>query len=277
MHLPGDLGGLPAETIWNLAEIGIVGPSIINNGDQVVGNTFALYRKTLEQIGGLERYGNFIAEDIAIGRSAYESNFSIMLGPLIESPVGKMSFSRLIDKYSRAALYAITMRDLRKNWQFVCIYSYLLVLLPPVILFDTDIVLVSVFLALGRLALASYLWFLTTGEKRIFIECFMGDFLFILTYLRSLFFRIVTWSGHAKSWLANARAAGYRTGSVAQAGAIIVLTEGGWQGRRYGHVAYVESVNNGWVTISEMNYNCFACKSVRTLKASDWRIRGYIY
>ncbi len=89
--------------------------------------------------------------------------------------------------------------------------------------------------------------------------------------------RIVTWSGHAKSWLVNARAAGYKTGSTAQAGAIVVLTEGGWLGRRYGHVAYVESINNGWVTISEMNYNCFACKSVRTLKASDWRIRGYIY
>jgi len=89
--------------------------------------------------------------------------------------------------------------------------------------------------------------------------------------------RIVTWSGHAKSWLVNARAAGYKTGSAPQAGAIVVLTEGGWLGRRYGHVAYVEAVKNGWVTISEMNYNCYACKSVRTLKASDWRIRGYIY
>jgi len=89
--------------------------------------------------------------------------------------------------------------------------------------------------------------------------------------------KIVTWSGHAKSWLANAKAAGYKTGSTAQSGAIIVLTEGGWLGRLYGHVGYVESVNNGWVTISEMNYNCFACKSVRTLKTNDWRIRGYIY
>ncbi len=89
--------------------------------------------------------------------------------------------------------------------------------------------------------------------------------------------RIVTWSGHAKSWLANAKAAGFKTGSTPQAGAIAVLTEGGWLGRRYGHVAYVESINNGWVTVSEMNYNCYACKSVRTLKASDWRIRGYIY
>lgn len=88
---------------------------------------------------------------------------------------------------------------------------------------------------------------------------------------------IVTWSGHAKSWLVNARAAGYQTGSVPQVGAIMVMTEGGWMGRAYGHVAYVESINGSWITISEMNYTGWARKSVRTLKDNDWRIRGYVY
>lgn len=89
--------------------------------------------------------------------------------------------------------------------------------------------------------------------------------------------RVVPWSGHAKAWLANAVAYGYSTGSTPQAGAIMVLTEGGWMGRLYGHVAYVESVKNGWVTISEMNYRCLGCKSIRTLNIHDKRIRGYIY
>jgi surface antigen len=89
--------------------------------------------------------------------------------------------------------------------------------------------------------------------------------------------RVVPWSGHAKSWLANAQAYGYQTGSVPRAGAIMVLSEGGWLGRRYGHVAYVEAVKGSWVTISEMNYNCYACRSVRTLNINDRRIRGYIY
>jgi len=88
---------------------------------------------------------------------------------------------------------------------------------------------------------------------------------------------IVTWPGHAKSWLVNARAAGYQTGSVPKAGAIMVMTEGGWMGRAYGHVAYVEAINGSWITISEMNYTGWARKSVRTLKSNDWRIRGYIY
>lgn len=83
---------------------------------------------------------------------------------------------------------------------------------------------------------------------------------------------IVPWAGHAKSWLANARAYGRQTGAAPQVGSIIVTRES-W----YGHVGYVESVNNGWVTFSEMNHVGWGRKSVRTLRISDWRIRGYIY
>jgi len=88
---------------------------------------------------------------------------------------------------------------------------------------------------------------------------------------------VVPWSGNAKSWLVNAQAYGRQTGSIPQVGSIMVMTEGGWMGRMYGHVAYVESVNGSWVTISEMNYIGYALKSVRTLNVGDWRIRGYIY
>lgn len=84
--------------------------------------------------------------------------------------------------------------------------------------------------------------------------------------------RIVPWSGHAKSWLANARAYGRQTGATPQVGAIIVTNES-W----YGHVGYVEAVNGEWVTFSEMNHAGWGVKGVRTLRANDWRIRGYIY
>lgn len=89
--------------------------------------------------------------------------------------------------------------------------------------------------------------------------------------------RYVPWSGHAKTWLVNARAYGFITGSTPEVGAIMVTSEGGWLGRAYGHVSYVEAINGSWITVSEMNYNCWACKSVRTLSINDSRIRGYIY
>ncbi|MCK5413643.1 MAG: LysM peptidoglycan-binding domain-containing protein [Candidatus Pacebacteria bacterium] len=83
----------------------------------------------------------------------------------------------------------------------------------------------------------------------------------------------VPWSGHAKSWLVNARAYGYRTGNVPAVGSIVVTTEH----RLYGHVAYVESVNGDTITISEMNYVAWNRKSVRVLSIKSSVIRGYIY
>ena len=188
-------GRLYAST-WNLAEIGIVGSSILVSGDQVVGNTFALSKNTLEQLGGLDKYRNFVAEDIAIGKSAHEKGFSIKLGPMIESPVGEMSFRAMIEKFSRASSYAITMRGLKNNWQFIIIYTYFLVLFPPAIFMDANIVILAFFLALGRLAFASYLWFVFTGEKRVFVECFLGDILFVFSYIRSLIFKTMSWSSN---------------------------------------------------------------------------------
>lgn len=78
--------------------------------------------------------------------------------------------------------------------------------------------------------------------------------------------------GDAKSWLSSARASGYATGSEPAAGAIVVTGES-W----YGHVAYVESVNGGSITISEMNYKGWGITSSRTISAHGGVIRGYIY
>lgn len=78
--------------------------------------------------------------------------------------------------------------------------------------------------------------------------------------------------GNAKDWLSNARSNGIATGSVPQAGAVVSLAES-W----YGHVAYVESLGDGTINISEMNVQGLGVLSYRTLSVTDWRIQGYIY
>lgn len=85
--------------------------------------------------------------------------------------------------------------------------------------------------------------------------------------------RYVPWNGNAKSWLANSRAYGFQTGSEPAVGAIVVTAEN----PRYGHVAYVEAVSDGKITLSEMNYVGLGIKSVRVLSTSSPVIRGYIY
>ncbi|MEA1936904.1 MAG: LysM peptidoglycan-binding domain-containing protein [Patescibacteria group bacterium] len=83
----------------------------------------------------------------------------------------------------------------------------------------------------------------------------------------------VPWNGHAKSWLTNSRAYGFRTGSVPVAGSIVVTTENRW----YGHVAFVEAVHSNTITVSEMNYVGWGRKSVRTIPINSYKIKGYVY
>ncbi|MDR3559245.1 MAG: LysM peptidoglycan-binding domain-containing protein [Candidatus Pacebacteria bacterium] len=83
----------------------------------------------------------------------------------------------------------------------------------------------------------------------------------------------VPWSGNAGAWLYNAKSDGYSTGRAPRPGAIMVAAESA-----YGHVAYVEKVNsNGTFVVSEMNYDAWAKKDLRTVSNSDPFIRGFIY
>jgi len=88
----------------------------------------------------------------------------------------------------------------------------------------------------------------------------------------------ITFGGNAKSWLANARASGYVTGQEPATRAAVVMTGPKGVLRRYGHVAYVESVNgDGTITVSEMNYVHFNRIDTRTISIHDSAIKGYIY
>jgi hypothetical protein len=84
--------------------------------------------------------------------------------------------------------------------------------------------------------------------------------------------RFVPWGGNAGTWLYHAKAAGYATGRKPRVGSIMVSSESWW-----GHVAIVEKISSGTITISEMNYKGWAKKSTRTLSVSSRVIKGFIY
>lgn len=85
--------------------------------------------------------------------------------------------------------------------------------------------------------------------------------------------RYVPWGGNAGAWLYNAKAMGYRTGRTPAVGAMVVTTEN----RFYGHVALVEKVGAGTVTVSEMNYVGWSKTDSRTFSSASRFIKGYIY
>jgi len=93
--------------------------------------------------------------------------------------------------------------------------------------------------------------------------------------------RVVPWGGNAKDWIKNAKLYGYSVcfGSYCKPkpGAIVVLRDGGWLARRYGHVAYIEKVEKNRFLVSEMNRIGWGKVSVRWINYGSGNIRGMIY
>lgn len=83
----------------------------------------------------------------------------------------------------------------------------------------------------------------------------------------------VPWGGNAKNWLANAKAYGAVISNEPAVGAIVVTKDQ----PRYGHVAYIESVDVNGITVSEMNYKQFGKVNTRWISKKSSTIRGYIY
>lgn len=83
----------------------------------------------------------------------------------------------------------------------------------------------------------------------------------------------VPWRGNAGTWLYNAKASGYATGSKPKTGSIVVTTDNTY----YGHVAVVTKVSEDSITVKEMNYKGWGVVNTRDISIKDRRIKGYIY
>ena len=80
--------------------------------------------------------------------------------------------------------------------------------------------------------------------------------------------------GNAGQWLSSARAAGFRTGSTPQVGAVAV-----WTNSYYGHVAVVTAVNGSQIQVVESNYagNMYVSNYRGWFNPVSDGVAGYIY
>lgn len=86
----------------------------------------------------------------------------------------------------------------------------------------------------------------------------------------------VSWRGNAKQWMANAKAAGVKTGQTPVPGAIIQFSGRGYN-RYYGHVGIVADVTDDYVIVKDMNYRSLNEVTIRKVPRDDEAIDGYIY
>jgi ceramide glucosyltransferase len=70
----------------------------------ITGAAFAMRRALIEQVGGLQRFGGSLLEDMSLGNLLYREKFRIVLGPFLECHVDRFDSSKAINYIKRLAV-----------------------------------------------------------------------------------------------------------------------------------------------------------------------------
>lgn len=195
-HVAGDnVWGRIFAAFWNFEHMAFIAPAILKHGQDATGGTMAMARSTLDQMGGLAAFKDYVAEDVAMGRKAHELGFRVGLGPIVDSPVGAMRLPGLLDKFARAALFGASMNNVGESFQYGVLFIYWLVLLAGGLLANGPLLTTAGVLAVLRLGFASRFWAQTQGQQRIFWEIWASDLIFLYAYTRALLTRRLVWGG----------------------------------------------------------------------------------
>jgi hypothetical protein len=70
----------------------------------ITGAAFAMRRDLLDRIGGLQRFGGSLLEDMSLGNLLYREKFAIVLGPFVECHVDRFDRGKAINYIKRLAV-----------------------------------------------------------------------------------------------------------------------------------------------------------------------------
>jgi cellulose synthase/poly-beta-1,6-N-acetylglucosamine synthase-like glycosyltransferase len=70
----------------------------------ITGAAFAMRRAVIQEVGGLERFGGSLLEDMFLGNLLYEKGYAIVLGPFVECHVSELPREKSINYAKRLAI-----------------------------------------------------------------------------------------------------------------------------------------------------------------------------
>lgn len=186
--------------VWNAALVCIWAPSVLRKKAMgIAGGTIALSKGGLKRVGGFEGedcWARYVAEDIALGVAAQKQGMEIHLGPLVESPVGDMSFSLLWEKLKRGNLISIHMAPMGV-FQFIPVYlfmfSYLGFMIAALFHPTFTLLLTALILLVTRFLFCSWLDQLAHLRLHKRLDFILGDLLVLVSFVTSLFYKKVQW------------------------------------------------------------------------------------
>ena len=195
LHAAQNLWARIQTGLWNMELLSFVASRIRRERWGLIGGTCAFYPGTLAALGGLERFRDYLIEDYMMGVRARELGMPTGYGPVVNSPVGRLSFAQLRENFSRAALFSTRVASPREKLTHASYLSYLFLLLGAGLFQSGWLLAAGFFVGTLRLLLASHLWRLTSGELRLAYECHLGDLLAVGYSLVTLYTHTCSWRG----------------------------------------------------------------------------------
>ncbi len=163
----------------------------------ITGAAFGMRKKVIEEIGGLERFGTSLLEDMYLGNTLYAMDYKIILGPFVECHVDKFGIEKSLNYAKRIAIGIRTHIQFELPAFVIMLFWYWGVFIAAVFLQDRRLIIASMIFMCMR-AIQGIFMRLIVGDKIYPIDAFMGLFFdvfgtFYLLY--SIKAPDVTWRG----------------------------------------------------------------------------------
>lgn len=161
------------------------------------GAAFAMRKKLLKEVGGLEAFGGSLLEDLHLGNTLYKMGYKLILGPFLECHVDKLEKEKSLNYAKRIAVGIKTHLTFELPTFVILVFWYWIIFILALVLGDSNLLYLS-FAFMGLRTVQAVMMRILTKNKILPVDLIMGLFfdLFGTFYLLySLKNPFVSWRG----------------------------------------------------------------------------------
>lgn len=161
------------------------------------GAAFAMRKKLLREIGGLEAFGSSLLEDLHLGNTLFKMGYKLVLGPFLECHVTKLEKEKSFNYAKRLGVGIKTHLAVELPTFVIMLFWYWILMIIAVITGNTDMLYLT-FVFVGLRCIHGLLMRVATKNRVMLKDIVMGPFfdLFGTFYLLYSFNNpFVTWRG----------------------------------------------------------------------------------
>ncbi len=161
------------------------------------GAAFAMRKKLLQEVGGLEAFGGSLLEDLHLGNTLYKLGYKLVLGPFLECHVDKLGIEKSLNYAKRIAVGVKAHLSFELPTFILMVFWYWIIFILSVVTGNVSTLYLS-FAFMGLRTLQALMMRALTQNRILPIDFIMGLFfdLFGTFYLLySLKNPFVSWRG----------------------------------------------------------------------------------